>query len=163
MDPRKARKSPLARLFKGFKGRDKQPLLAASQMTSPPPASAAASASIPTSGIAEDYGGRDRALVRYKEAANMLKESIKAREGSWGSFDLPGLTGEPGDFDDAQFRKSINLALASKETAIKDRQSWSKCTHTVECIFIALSPFAKNFLTIAKNAQSVRSPPFKWF
>ena len=154
MEQQTTRKSRLPLLLK----RKNKPPLPASQATPSLPAAAAA---IP-SGVAEDYGGSDRALARYKEAANLLNESIKARQGSWGSFaDLPGLTGEPGDFDDAKFRKSIDLALASKEAAIKDRQSWSKCRHTVECIFAALSPFAKNFLTIASNAQSVRSPTLK--
>ena len=158
MEHQTPRKSRLPLLFKR---KNKPPLpVAASPATSSQPAAAAAVA-IP-SGVAEDYGDRDRALARYKEAANLLKESIKARQGSWGSFaDLPGLTGEPGDFDDAKFRKSIDLALASKEAAIKDRRSWSKCRYTVECIFTALSPFAKNFLTIATNAQSVRSPALK--
>src|SRR5271163_413634 len=159
MEHQTPRKSRLPLLFKR---KNKPPLpVAPSQATPSQPAAAAA---IP-SGVAEDYGDRDRALARYKEAANLLKESIKARQGSWGSFaDLPGLTGEPGDFDDAKFRKSIDLALASKEAAIKDRRSWSKCRYTVECIFTALSPFAKNFLTIASNAQSVRSLTLKfWF
>jgi hypothetical protein len=106
-------------------------------------------------GIAEDYGDRERSIARYKEAAKILKKSIEIRQGSWGSFDLSGLTGEPGDFDDAQFRNKINLALTSKEANIKDRESCSKCRYTIECLFTALSPFAKNFLTVAKNAQSV--------
>src|SRR3984885_12771300 len=62
------RKSRLPLLFK----RKNKPPLPASQATSPqPPPTAAA---IPSGG-AEDYGDRDRALARYKEAAELLKES----------------------------------------------------------------------------------------
>ena len=109
---------------------------------------------IPPSG-GDDYGDRERTITRYKEAANVLQEAIKSRQGSWELFDLQGLTGEPADFDDAQFRDKINLSIVSKGPHMKDQHSWSKCKQAIECIFTALSPFAKNFLKIAKDVQSV--------
>ena len=45
--------------------------------------------------------------------------------------------------------------LAARESSIKDRKGWSTFTYAVECVFTALSPFAKNFLTVAKDAQAV--------
>ena len=101
-----------------------------------------------------DFGERHRVKTRYKEAATLLQKSITSRQGLWGSFDFPQLSGEPEDFNDAQFRENINKVLVSHESSIKDRTTFSKCKYTVECIFTALSPFAKNFLTIAKEAQS---------
>jgi hypothetical protein len=109
----------------------------------------------PVSDVEKDSGDRRRAKARYKEAASLLERSIKTRQGSWGSFDFQDLSGEPEDFDDSRFRNKINMALATRESSIKDRTTWSKCKYTVECIFTALSPFAKNFLMIAKGAQSV--------
>ena len=107
--------------------------------------------------ITEDFGDRDRTISRYKNAAIELKQSINTSQGPLRSFIIEGLTDEPGDFDDAQFRTQINLALTSKEAEIKDQASWARCKNTIECIFKALSPFAKNFLTVAKEAQSVQS------
>ena len=105
--------------------------------------------------VEKDAGDRRRAKERYKEAAILLEQSINDSQGNWGSFDFQDLSGEPENFDDSQFRTKINLALATRETSIKDRRTWSKCKYTVECIFTALSPFAKNFIIIAKDGQSV--------
>jgi hypothetical protein len=104
--------------------------------------------------IKNDYNDRQRAQTRYKETADQLKEAIKSRSGL-SSFDFEELTGEPEGFDDSQFKSKINAILTSREASIKDRKGWSKFTYAVECVFTAFSPFAKNFLTVAKNAQSV--------
>ena len=109
----------------------------------------------PISLVIEDSGDRRRAKERYKQAATLLEQSIQNRQGHWESFDFQDLSGEPENLDDSQFRNKINMALAAQETSIKDRTTWSKCKYTVECIFTALSPFAKNFLIIAKEVQSV--------
>jgi hypothetical protein len=106
--------------------------------------------------VENDYSDRQRAKARYKEAATLLEQSVKSHQGHRGFFDFGELVGEPEDFDDSQFRNKINVVLASRETLIKDRKAWSKCRFTVECIFTALSPFAKNFLMIAKEGQSVQ-------
>jgi hypothetical protein len=102
-----------------------------------------------------DYSDRQRVQSRYQEAATQLKEAIKIRKGPSDSFEFEELSGEPECFDDAQFKNKINAILTSRETSVTDRNKWSKFTYTVECVFTAFSPFAKNFLTIAKNAQSV--------
>ena len=104
---------------------------------------------------ADEYNDRQQAQIRYKEAADRLKEAIKIRKGAWDFFDFEELSGEPEGFDDAQFKNKINAVFISRETSIKDRKGWSKFTYTVECVFTAFSPFAKNFLVIATNAQSV--------
>jgi hypothetical protein len=105
--------------------------------------------------VSDDYNDRQRVQSRYKEAAIQLKDAIKIRKGPWGSFDFEELSGEPEGFDDAQFKNKINAALISRETSIKDRNGWSKFTDAIERVFTAFSPFAKNFLTVAKNADAV--------
>jgi hypothetical protein len=112
--------------------------------------------------IDNDYNDRQRAQRRYEEAANYLKEAMKLHKGpGTSSVDFEELSGETEHFDDAQFRNKINAMLVSRETSIKDRNGWAKFTNAIECVFTAFSPFAKNFLTVAKNAQSVI--PFSLF
>ena len=104
-----------------------------------------------------DYNDRQRAQIKYVEAATQLKTAIRIRKGSWDSFnfDFEELSGEPEGFDDSQFKNKINEVCKSRETSIKDRKGWSKFAYAIECVFTAFSPFAKNFLIIANNAQSV--------
>jgi hypothetical protein len=123
----------------------------------PTPTNAATSSqgNQPSQVVNNDYNDRQRAQSRYEEAVTQLKEAIKTRKGPWGPFDFDELSDEPEGFDDAQFKNKINKILTSREASIKDRNGWSKFTYAVECVFTALSPFAKNFLMVAQNAQSV--------
>src|SRR5271170_5372303 len=81
-----------------------------------------------------EYNDRQTVLIRYKEAANHLKEVIKIRKGSWGSFDFKELSDEPEGFDDLQFKNKINTVLTSRETSITDRKGWSKFRYSVKCV-----------------------------
>lgn len=105
--------------------------------------------------VDKDDKDRQGAQIRYKEAAKQLKKSIEIRKGSLDSFDFGDLSGEPEGFDDSQFKSKIDAILISRETSIHDRKGWSRFIYAVECVFTAFSPFAKNFLTVAKDAQSV--------
>ena len=102
-----------------------------------------------------EYNDGQLAQTRYKEAASRLKEVIQIRKGPWQSLDLEEFDCEPGGFNDSQLKTKINAVLISREKSIKDRKGWAKLTYAVECVFTAFSPFAKNFLTVAVNAQSV--------
>ena len=113
----------------------------------PPPTPAPQGNQSQTSQVSNtDYNDRQLAQIRYKEAADRLKEAIKIRKGPWRSFDFEELSGEPEGFDDSQFKNKINAVLISRESSINDRKGWSKFTYAVECVFTAFSPFAKNFL-----------------
>ena len=105
--------------------------------------------------VKNDCNDRQVALNRYRKAVDQLKEAIKIHKSPLGSLDFDELSDEPENFDDLQFRHKINAILISRETSIQDRQGWSKFTYAVECVFTALSPLAKNFLTATKDAQSV--------
>jgi hypothetical protein len=105
-----------------------------------------------------DYNDTQRTQNKYKEAADQLEEAIKARRNTWGSFEFDELSGEPEGFDDLQFKNKINTVIASRENSIKDKTGWSKFSYIVECFYTAFSPLAKNFLMVARDAQSVATP-----
>ena len=95
------------------------------------------------------------ARKRYLDAVKLLDRAVKSHGTKWGSFDFPELKGEPLGFNDSQFREKIAIAMEARENQIENRNWWSRCMHVVECAFTALSPFAKHFLTIAKEGQAV--------
>ena len=99
-------------------------------------------------------GDRERTRDRYREAARLLHEAVNERD-EWKAFDFPELSGEPEAFNDAQFKDKIDKVLHSRNPAMKELSGWGKCTYAIQCAFAAFSPFAKNFLLIAKDAQAV--------
>jgi hypothetical protein len=103
----------------------------------------------------EESKDRQATKARYAEAAKLLENAVKGREKRWGSFELPELTGEPKDSDDLEFKEKLHLAFEAQRSKFKDQSAWAKSRRFVECIFTALSPFAKTFLHIAKEGQSV--------
>jgi hypothetical protein len=98
---------------------------------------------------------RQRTKARYETAAKELEDAVKGRENIWGSFEFPELRGELEGFDKSQFQEKINKALETREHKAKDRRAWGKCRHVLQSAFVGFSPFAKTFLTIAKEGQSV--------
>lgn len=102
--------------------------------------------------VSED---RQRTVRRYMEAMKLFEDVVKKQKGRWKVFDFPELSGEPDGIHDTVFKDKLNLAMEAKRKAISDQTAWEKCKHTVHCCFAALSPFAKNFLIIARDGSSV--------
>lgn len=67
---------------------------------------------------------------------------------SWTQWELE-------DVDDSQFKIRLDSLLEANKNMVKDRTTWTKCGHTIECFFTAFSPFAKSFLMIAKEGSAV--------
>lgn len=107
--------------------------------------------------VQDRSGDSRRATTRYLEAAKALEEVVNGCKSQWGSFDFPELKGEPINPTDLQFKHKIDTVLEAQKSALKDQTAWEKCKHTIQCVFSALSPFAKNFLAIATHIQSVQS------
>ena len=99
---------------------------------------------------------RRRTIERCQQAAKQLEDAVNGRADVWGGFDVSLLKGEPEDFNDSQFRDRVNMVLDARKDAVESRSAWAKCCRTFQCAFVAFSPFAKNFLAIAKQAQAVR-------
>ena len=100
------------------------------------------------------FDDRQRTRDRYLKAAKLLQEKVKGG-GNWG-INFPELNDKAEeDFNDSQFREKLDKMMEAHRDVIKDREGWSKCRYIVEKIFDICSPFAKHFLTVATNVQSV--------
>ena len=108
----------------------------------------------PISGVPESSDGH-RTKARYLASIKALEEAVKGREHQWGCFDFPELQGELEDFHTSQLQDKINEALKAREHRVKDRKAWGKFRQLAETCFTTFTPFAMNFLTIAKEGSSV--------
>jgi hypothetical protein len=92
------------------------------------------------------------ATKRFVAAATSLQQSVKhwQKDGA-DPPDFPKLVGEPERFD-ARFEETLSQVLNSRKTS---KSGLSKCGDIMKGIFTALSPFAKNFLIVAQQGQSV--------
>jgi hypothetical protein len=142
----KVRRKPFRWSFKGFKR------TRSSDPAQPPNPSESLKSS---DTLVPDYD-MQRTRNRHLEACKLLAISIKAcqQDSTWNFLEFRELEGEFESFDE-QFLQSVNRMLESRKNDIRDETAWAKCRDTIECIFTALSPFFKNFFTIATNVQSV--------
>jgi hypothetical protein len=111
---------------------------------------------------APDLSDRTETGVRFAMASELLHTALQRLRPEGGEpFDFPGLTGEPDTFDQ-RFRETLNNALEARRAALNDKSLWSKPGEIILGLFTALSPFSKNFLSVAIQAQSVRSSVEDW-
>lgn len=117
----------------------------------------------------DPFGDGERAESRYNKAAKDLQEALDHSRTNWKDFKIPAL----GNIskNNPQFRKQVadlfhkpvadlfDKQVAdlfdSSDKSADDMNIWSKCQSIAENLFTAMSPFAKHFLTIAKEGQSV--------
>ena len=100
------------------------------------------------------YGDRERTERRYKEAVEQLEKSLNIPTGSWKTFEIPDFK-DAADMTDpiSQLRQEIKKTLDRR--TFKDPSFSSKSKHITERIFTALSPFAKNVLSVLKQGSAV--------
>ena len=97
-----------------------------------------------------------RTKNRYKDAVKLLQDAIKAHGGEqWGNLHISKLGDGINEFNDSQLRKQIDETLKVMNVSVEDQDALGKCRHIIQCMFTALSPLAKNFLTIASLASNV--------
>jgi hypothetical protein len=106
--------------------------------------------------IAPDaFGDRKQTEERYKRASEELSAALELPRNKWGSFDVTPLGNLNGTDPFPKIRAGILEILEKREEKAKGKGFGPWCKRVVERVFTATSPFAKNFLMIANNAQSV--------
>jgi hypothetical protein len=105
-----------------------------------------------------DSHDREETKQRFEKASQALEDALTVWK-SWkyaesGVTEFPELAGEPERFDD-EFRNKLEKIMDTRKAALDDKSIWTKSGDTIVAIFTAFSPFAKNFLSVAMQAQSV--------
>jgi len=95
----------------------------------------------------------ERSRSRYTEAVKQLKESLELGQAKWEGFASPDVDCVSETI--VQMRGDLESMLNTWKVSRENPNLWSKGKHMVTQIFTATSPFFKNFLTVAINAQSV--------
>jgi hypothetical protein len=103
----------------------------------------------------DPLGDRAQTEKRYQSASQELTDALQIPRIKWGSFAVPTLDSLETNDPLPQLREYILKILEAREQKTKDKGLWSRCKSSVESAFTATSPFAKNFLIVANNAQSV--------
>jgi hypothetical protein len=103
----------------------------------------------------DQFGDRERTEERYDKAIAQLEESLKLRRPNWEALKIPDFKKLPETQSLPQLQVEIKKLLDARKTPIKAQTFWSKSKITMERIFTATSPFAKNFLQIAKEGVQV--------
>jgi len=102
------------------------------------------------------FGDRKATEERYKAAAERLKDSLKIRRANWKAFDIPTVSFDLSTNDPVpQLREQIYSTLEARRNSVENRDFWAKGKNIVEQTFTAMSPFAKNFLIIARQGAAV--------
>ena len=103
--------------------------------------------------------GDDKRTLRYAKAVKDLKESLELGREHWKGFAFPDVEGVSETI--TQMHRELETVLNVWTVSQENPDLWSKAKHKAAQVFTATSPFFKNFLTVAMNAQSVRplQPP----
>ena len=97
---------------------------------------------------------RERTRERHLKAMSLLEDALKGHNEKGGNFEIPKLEGELENVDSREL-KEILESLCQVYNQKRRRNGLGKCARVIECIFTAFAPFAKNFLSIAKEAAHV--------
>jgi hypothetical protein len=110
-----------------------------------------------TDSFTQSVGDRKRTLMRYTAAVDELKAALRLRRPGWETFEFPDFDVLPENVTNlALLQEAIDEKLSSCH-GLSDKGIWQKGKLIAERLFVALSPFAKSFLTVAKEAsQTVR-------
>jgi hypothetical protein len=98
---------------------------------------------------------RARTQKRYEIAAEKLQSALKMFQNEGQPFEFPDLKGELDELDNAQLTNKIEQILENHARRIEDPSALARCRRGLESAYRAFSPFAKSFLKIAQDCQSV--------
>jgi hypothetical protein len=104
--------------------------------------------------IGQGLGDHERTTLRYAKAVKDLKDSLEQGRKNWEGFAFPDVDGVSETI--TQMREELETSLNAWKLCRENPNLWSKAKRRAAQVFTATSPFFKNFLTVAMNAQSVR-------
>lgn len=124
-----------------------------SKSNSRPEPSTTGSPVITSSITAHDFGDRTRTKARYDKATECLEKSLNRCPKDWQPFDLPKFDDIASDTDVAvsNVQGLLQNMFNARDDSTKDTDFWSKVKRGVTEAFLAISPFAKIFLQVAKR------------
>ena len=97
-----------------------------------------------------------RTEKHYQRASEELSKALKNTRNKWGSVEVPPKLDDLYAADPLpQLREYILRALEKREEKANSKTFCSSCKKIAEHAIMATSPFAKNILKIAINAQPV--------
>ena len=107
--------------------------------------------------IDQRFDDTQRTKERYIEAIEKLQKAVnkQKRRGPWNSGEFDSIAGEPASFNDLEFRMKLDRVLEIKKSKAGDETLWKRGKSIVRCLCHTLAPFAKTFLTIAKEGATV--------
>ena len=106
---------------------------------------------------ADKYGEYNRAKLRYTAASEALRVALEQHGIIWKYFQFPDAGVMLGGDDIPKLREEIKEMLDSRIHPAMNGNLWGTCKQTIERFFSATRPFAKSFLTVAKEGSSVLS------
>lgn len=95
----------------------------------------------------------ERTRLGYAKAAQRLQKALELGRTNWKGFTFSDDRDIPETV--SQMHVELEVALKSWKVSRENPDLWSKAKHIAEQMFTATSPFFKNFLTVARSAQSV--------
>jgi hypothetical protein len=96
-------------------------------------------------------------LRKHHVAIEKLKSSLPDRRYDWRLFEFSGLHTLSEQGDSPNLRHEIEKVLNAKRQSLGNTTAISKSKAVIDCVYQALSPFVKIFLTVGRNVQSVHS------
>lgn len=101
-------------------------------------------------------GDRKRTLMRYIAAVEELNAALRLRRPGWETFEFPKFDVIPESNESLVLLQEAIEEKLNASHDLQDKSIWQKGKMLAERLFVALSPFAKIFLIIAREAsQSV--------
>ena len=126
------------------------------QGSSSAPGQRSESGNQPESESAIPSSDQERTRERYLKALSLLEDALKGHNEKWGNFEIPKLEGELENVNSRELKEMLESLCQSYDQK-RSRNGLGKCAHAIECFFTAFAPFAKNFLSIAKEGAQVIS------
>ena len=128
-----------------------------SKPNSQPEPSTSGSTVTASSNAPHGLGDRARTKARYDKATERLEKSLNRCPKHWQPFDLPKFDDIANDADLAvsQVQELLQNMFNARDNSPQDTDFWSKAKRGVTGAFLAIAPFAKVFLQVAKEGASV--------